>query len=286
MTNQQGNEGRGWMYRGRDGETVTIEEKLEQALEFGSAMEKLAIENNRLNNDLEQTIADLRTRLETAYETEQRLYREGALPADACLIDPNCKVANACRQGHSGMSMTCEIVNAAEAIPAYVARLETAERELGRCGKENCFGLDVDGVASWVRKSRLEAAEQLVRSMVEAQKTSEKHWRAEVEAAEKALKEYDQLFEMQYKRDIEASLRWQAEDPTGRAMMLPDRGNLLDYLWAELQKAEQRLAAVEAALQYVRLRGDGTWELGSMSALDEARAALTTQPADTEEHQP
>lgn len=35
-----------WMYIGRDGEPVTLEEKLEQVMQFGDAMERLAIENN------------------------------------------------------------------------------------------------------------------------------------------------------------------------------------------------------------------------------------------------
>lgn len=35
-----------WALRGRDGEPVTLIQKLEQSMEFGSAMERLAIENN------------------------------------------------------------------------------------------------------------------------------------------------------------------------------------------------------------------------------------------------
>ncbi len=36
-----------WALIGRDGEPVTLLQKLEQSMEFGSAMEKLAIENNK-----------------------------------------------------------------------------------------------------------------------------------------------------------------------------------------------------------------------------------------------
>ncbi len=37
-----------WAFIGRDGEPVTLLQKLEQSMEFGSAMEKLAIENNQV----------------------------------------------------------------------------------------------------------------------------------------------------------------------------------------------------------------------------------------------
>ena len=45
------------------------------------------------------------------------------------------------------------------ALKAERVLREAAERELARCGRENCMGLEVDGVASWVRKERLETAE-------------------------------------------------------------------------------------------------------------------------------
>ncbi len=53
-----------WALIGRDGEPVTLLQKLEQSMEFGSAMEKLAIENNSAREADQQTIADLRAETE------------------------------------------------------------------------------------------------------------------------------------------------------------------------------------------------------------------------------
>lgn len=43
---------RAWWEIGRDGETVTLFQKLEQAMEFGRQMERLAIENDKLYQEL------------------------------------------------------------------------------------------------------------------------------------------------------------------------------------------------------------------------------------------
>lgn len=64
-------------------------------------------------------------------------------------------------------------------------------------------------------------------------------------------------FQLQHKRDMDACMRWRAEDPTGRALTLPDRGNLLDYLWAELQAAEAKAMRLETALwEYTDMERD------------------------------
>lgn len=46
-----------------------------------------------------------------------------------------------------------------EEAKKLAARAEQAEEQLKRCGKENCFGYEVGGAASWVRKERLEQVE-------------------------------------------------------------------------------------------------------------------------------
>lgn len=48
---------KGWMHIGRDGEPVTLEEKLEQVMQFGDVMERLAIENNARALDAESRLA-------------------------------------------------------------------------------------------------------------------------------------------------------------------------------------------------------------------------------------
>ena len=68
------------------------------------------------------------------------------------------------------------------ALKAERVLREAAERELARCGRENCMGLEVDGVASWVRKERLETAEAALAALQakhDALKREAKRWLAE-----------------------------------------------------------------------------------------------------------
>lgn len=44
-------------------------------------------------------------------------------------------------------------------VARLTQELTEAQTALSRCGGDNCMGLEVDGVASWVRKERLEIAE-------------------------------------------------------------------------------------------------------------------------------
>ena len=60
---------------------------------------------------------------------------------------------------------------------------------------------------------------------------------AEVAAQLEELGELRALFEMQHQRDTEAVARWRAEAPEERALTLPDYGKLLDWLWAERNRA-------------------------------------------------
>jgi Ni,Fe-hydrogenase III large subunit len=45
---------------------------------------------------------------------------------------------------------------------------EKAEKELAKCGKQNCMGYTVDGVRTWVTKQALEAAESRADRLQEA----------------------------------------------------------------------------------------------------------------------
>lgn len=46
--------------------------------------------------------------------------------------------------------------------------------------------------------------------------------------------ELEALFDLQHKREVECIERWKTEDPTGRALTLPDYGRLLDWMHARL----------------------------------------------------
>lgn len=58
--------------------------------------------------------------------------------------------------------------------------------------------------------------------------------------------ELEALFDLEYKRDIEAITRWQAEDPDARSLTFPDRGKLLDWLWERMNAAESELRSLTA----------------------------------------
>ena len=49
------------------------------------------------------------------------------------------------------------------------------------------------------------------------------------------LTELQWLFDMQWKRDVEILNVWRAEDPTNRDLQMPDRGDLVKWLWEKLQ---------------------------------------------------
>lgn len=66
-----------WALKGRDGEPVTLLQKLEQAMEFGSAMERLAIENNALYHAAAQREAALREALETTAQAWHEQTHDG-----------------------------------------------------------------------------------------------------------------------------------------------------------------------------------------------------------------
>ena len=50
---------------------------------------------------------------------------------------------------------------------------------------------------------------------------------------------YEALFDMQYKRLMDASERWRAADPEDRALTIKDLGDLLDWLHDEARDAQQ-----------------------------------------------
>lgn len=79
---------------------------------------------------------------------------------------------NTLEQRYSGLEEVTELAKLeAEGRQARIANLEA---ELARCGKENCMGLTVAGVASWVRKERLEEVQQeLAREREKARLTDE-----------------------------------------------------------------------------------------------------------------
>jgi hypothetical protein len=55
-----------------------------------------------------------------------------------------------------------------------------------------------------------------------------------------------QLFDLQWDRSIEAAERWRAEDPTVRALQMPDLGELLTWLMADADKARAEVARLQA----------------------------------------
>lgn len=55
----------------------------------------------------------------------------------------------------------------AAAVSALLSELEAVKGDLAKCGRENCMGQDVDGVARWVRKEALGRAEAALASLKE-----------------------------------------------------------------------------------------------------------------------
>lgn len=72
--------------------------------------------------------------------------------------------------------------------------------------------------------------------------------------------ELNQLFDLQHKREVEAIQRWQAEDPQGRALTMPDYGRLLDWLKEKLDTATLALDLLEpvyeARLEPIQAKSD------------------------------
>lgn len=58
-------------YKGRDGEPVTADEKIEQLIEFGAAMDKLAVENRSQVVTLEAELAAVREERDRAEDAER-----------------------------------------------------------------------------------------------------------------------------------------------------------------------------------------------------------------------
>lgn len=61
-------------------------------------------------------------------------------------------------------------------------------------------------------------------------------------------KEYDDLFGLQHTRDAEAVALWRAEDPEARALVVPDLGNLLEWL---IERGNQPLAQINDLAEFI-----------------------------------
>ncbi len=82
----------------------------------------------------------------------------------------------------------------------------------------------------------------------------------ELEAQKETIDEYEHLFELERESDQRACAWWRAEDPEGRALMLPDKTRLTMWLvkrearlWEEIKN---RAPALERALRKV-MEGKG-----------------------------
>jgi hypothetical protein len=63
---------------------------------------------------------------------------------------------------------------------------------------------------------------------------------AEVERLQAEVVDMRALFDLQWRRMAEATARWRAEDPGARALVMPDLGDLLQWLMGELDRAVAR----------------------------------------------
>ena len=68
------------------------------------------------------------------------------------------------------------------------------------------------------------------------------------------LADYKALFDLQQERMKEATALWRAEDPDGRALILPDLGDLLDWLMNRANNAEGQVEEMRVSLRDPVLR--------------------------------
>jgi hypothetical protein len=69
---------------------------------------------------------------------------------------------------------------------------------------------------------------------------------ADVERLERENADLRALFEMQWRRMGEATDRWRAEDPEARALVMPDLGDLLQWLMGDADRLRTTLGAIAA----------------------------------------
>lgn len=81
---------------------------------------------------------------------------------------------------------------------------------------------------------------------------------AHADALEAKNEEYDALFELQWKRTKDASRLWQKA--TGNHDSMPDLGMLIEWLLERAEKAEARVAELEAELREGWRDSDRTFE--------------------------
>lgn len=129
---------------------------------------------------------------------------------------------------------------------------ETKQRVWFRCEHGHAFWVATpfEGTDTWPCPSCVEPLEvsatldsslnDLQRRLTEAERERDEY--------KQSADELDALFDMQWKRDIEAVHRWREEDVNERKLWSPDRGTLLDYIWEHMLVAEARVQGLEALL--------------------------------------
>lgn len=71
-----------------------------------------------------------------------------------------------------------------------------------------------------------------------------------IEAQRELLEEYEQLFQLQHKRDMQLIERWRKEDPS-RELVMPDRNDLTQWVADKLKAAEGLLEEAAKLLDRV-----------------------------------
>jgi len=76
---------------------------------------------------------------------------------------------------------------------------------------------------------------------------------------ERELAKLRALFDMQWQRMTEATARWRAEDPEARALVMPDLGDLLQWLMADADNARSASVTKPRADKVLILARCGHW---------------------------
>lgn len=91
----------------------------------------------------------------------------------------------------------------------------------------------------------------------------------ELQKLRRELVDYKRLFDMQWRRMGEATERWRAEDPENRGHIMPDLGDLLAWLMAQIDKARAVADPIcREAVQRMRTLGEILNDPGEIAHLN------------------
>jgi hypothetical protein len=146
------------------------------------------------------------------------------------------------------------------------------ERDQARADTEQA-GRDKKSWQDWAAGHKTTAAEQrrhLGQAWAELDTV-----RGERDQLEREVTELRALFDLQFTRMGDATARWRAKDPDTRALVLPDLGNLLQWLMADADQVRGELAkTVSNFEEYAETTAEANQELrAELADADRRRTA-------------